>query len=291
MILQVIQEVEKSPLSVNQYFKEKDTPFGRTQYYIYKNALIERGIGGIFDQRSKGNHLKFTNEMKNFVKGLLEYNRSMTSSEVQNAIKNEFGIAISNTVINDFRRENDLSWRRHNSLNESGASEIQIALALGSGLIDTIADSICHCVQRKRESETFKKSASIQKDHPDIRSKGRFTSEYNNLPQVRESRFKPLEEKIADKRFASMRIFDLSRESIMRYTLALFSLPLVTANGRVRSVDNPRGNALKYLCGINYKASTRDKHLSELKYLQVSNELIEVTAKFWIILTDGLHRS
>jgi len=58
---------------------------------------------------------------------------------------------------------------------------------------------------------------------------------------------------------------------------ALFSLPLVTANGRVRSVDNPRGKALKYLCGINYKASTLDKHISELKYLQVSNELIEVT--------------
>jgi hypothetical protein len=99
---------------------------------------------------------------------------------------------------------------------------------------------------------------------------------------VRESRFKTLEEKIVDKTFASMGIFSLSRESIMRYTLALFSLPLVTANGRVRSVDNPRGNALKYLCGFNYKASTLDKHISELKYLQVSNELIEVTAKFWI---------
>ena len=161
MILRVIEEVEKSPLSTNQYFKEKDTPFGRTQYYIYKNALMERGMGGLYDQRGKGNHLKFTNEMKSFVKGLLEYNRSMTSSEVQNAIKNEFWIAISNTVINDFRRENDLSWRSHSTLNESGASEIQIALALGTGLIDTIVDSICQCVQRKRESEMFKKSASI----------------------------------------------------------------------------------------------------------------------------------
>ena len=46
----------------------------------------------------------------------------------------------------------------------------------------------------------------------------------------------------------------------MRYTVAFFSLPLVTANGRVRSVDNPRGNALKYLL--------------------LSNELIEATAKF-----------
>jgi transposase len=291
MILRVLDEAENSPLSINQYFKEKDTLFGRAQYYLYKKALRERGIESLLDQRGEGNNLKFTNEMKNFVKGLLEYNLSMNSSEVQNAIETEFGIAISNTVINDFRRENDLSWRGHNPLDESGASEIAIALALGTGLIDAITDSICLCVQKKRESEAFKGSALIQKDHPDLRSKGRFTSEYNNLPQVRESRFKPLEEKIGGKRFASMRIFNLSRESIMRYTLALFSLPLVTANGRVRSVDTPRGNALKYLCEFNYKAATLDKHRSELKYLQISNELIEATAKFWIDFWGSRNRS
>ncbi|MGB2728349.1 MAG: hypothetical protein WBD09_07715 [Halobacteriota archaeon] len=108
MILQVMDELENSPLSINQYFKEKDVPFGRAQYYLYKKARRERGIEGLHDQRSKGNNLKFTNEVKNFVNGLLEYNRSMTTSEVQNAIKNAFGIDISNTVINDFRRENDL---------------------------------------------------------------------------------------------------------------------------------------------------------------------------------------
>ena len=294
-ILQVMDEVENSPFSINRYFKGKETPFGRAQYYLYKKALRERDVEGLHDQRSKGNNLKFTSGMKNFVKSLLENNRSISSSEVQNAIENEFGIAISNTVINDFRRENDLSWIRptkeRQPLNESGASEIAIALALDTGLIDAITDSICLCVQKKRESETFKESVLIQKDNPDLRSKGKFTSEYNQLPQVRESRFKPLEDKVGDKRFASMGIFSLSRESIMRYTLALFSLPLVTANGRVRSIDNPRGNALKYLCGFNYKAATLDKYLSELKYLQVSNELIEATAKFWIDFWSSRNKS
>jgi hypothetical protein len=176
-------------------------------------------------------------------------------------------------------------------LNESGASEIAIALALDTGLIDAITDSICLCVEKKRESETFKESVLIQKDNPDLRSKGKFTSEYNRLPQVRESRFKPLEDKVGDKRFASMGIFSLSRESIMRYTLALFSLPRVTANGRVRSIDNPRGNALKYLGGFNYKAATLDKYLSKLKYLPVSNELIEATAKFLIDFWSSRNKS
>src|SRR4030043_1967202 len=74
----------------------------------------------------------------------------------------------------------------------------------------------------------------------------------------------------------------ISRESLMRHTLALFSLPIVTSNGKVRSVDNPRGNALEYLCGFNDKASTLDMHIRDLKYLQISNLLIETTAKFWI---------
>ncbi len=88
-----------------------------------------------------------------------------------------------------------------------------------------------------------------------------------------------------------MRIFSLARESIMRYNLALFSLPLVTSNGRARSVDNPRGNALKYLCGFNYKASTLDMHIRDLKYLQMSNLLIETTAKFWIDFWSSRNKS
>ena len=290
-ILQVMKDVKEGSSSVNQYFKENDVPFGQAQYYLYRKAIEKMGIEGLYDQRSKGNNLKFTDEMKSFVKGLLKHNRSLTSTEVQNAIKNEFKTAISNTVINDFRREHDLSWRRDNSVNESGASEIVVALALNSGLIDAITDSICRCAQKKKESEAFRESELIRKDHPDLRSKGRFTSEYNNQSQVRESRFKPLEEKIGNKRFASMNIFSLSRESIMRYVLALFSLPIATTNGRVRSVDNPRGNALKYLCGFNYKAATLDKYIRELKYLQISNELIEATAKFWIDFWSSRNKS
>jgi len=281
-ILQIMKDVKESPLSVNKYFKEKNVPFGQAQYYLYKKAIEKFGIEGLYDQRRNGNNLKFSDEMKSFVKGLLKHNLSLTSTEVQNTIKNEFKTTISNTVINDFRREHDLIWSVYASVNESGASEMVVALALNCGLIDAITDSIYWCAQKKKESDVFKESELIQKDHQDLRSKGRFTSEYNNQSQVRESRFKPLEEKIENKRFASMNIFSLSRESIMRYMLALFSLPIATANGRVKSVDNPRGNALKYLCGFNYKAATLDKHIRELKYLQISNELIETTAKFWI---------
>jgi transposase len=286
MILDVMKNVEESPLSINQYFKEKRAPFSQAQYYLYKKILKEKGIEGLSDQRCEGNNLRFTDDMKNFVIGLLEHNMSMTTTQVQNATKNRFEITISNTTIKDFRRDNDLSWvrpeRNHISIGESGAAEIPIALALGTGLINAITDSISHCVKDKKESGVFENSARLEKDHTDLRSKGKFTSEYNKSTSVTESRFRSLDEKIGNKRFAAMDIFSLSRNSILRRILALFSLPLVTSNGRARSIDNPRGNALKYLCGVNYKASTIDKHIRELKYLQISDDLIESTARFWI---------
>lgn len=293
-IIRIMEDIEKSPLSVNQYFKDMPPPFGRAQYYLYKKAIHERGIRGLIDQRKKGNHLKFTDEMKTFVKGLLNQNQSMTTENVQKSIDNEFGTSISITVINDFRRESNLSWippQKDQPLMESGASEIAIALAIDTGIINVLTESICFGIEKKRESEIFKESVLNPKDHPDLRLKGKFTSEYNNSPQVRSSRFKPLDEKIDSKRFDTMRIFSLTRDSIMRYTLALFSLPLVTSNGRVRSVDNPRGNALEYLCGFNYKASTLDMHIRDLKYLQMSNLLIETTAKFWIDFWSSRNKS
>lgn len=293
-IIHIMEDIEKSPLPVSQYFKERILPFGRAQYYLYKKAMQERGIEGLIDQRNKGNHLKFTDKIKNFVKGLLTQNQSLASEEVQKLIENEFGTSISITVINDFRRESNLSRvypQKDQPLMESGASEIAIALAIDTGIINALTESICFGVEKRRESRIFKDSLLNPKDHPDLRSKGKFTAEYNNLPQVRSSRFKSLDEKITQKRFEAMRIFSLARESIMRYNLALFSLPLVTSNGRARSVDNPRGNALKYLCGFNYKASTLDMHIRDLKYLQMSNLLIETTAKFWIDFWSSRNKS
>lgn len=293
-IIRIMEDIEKSPLSVNQYFKERTSPFGRAQYYLYKKTMQERGIGGLIDQRNKGNHLKFTEKMKNFTKGLLNQNQSMTSEDVQKVIENEFGTSISITVINDFRRESDLSRvppQKDQPFMESGASEIAIALALEIGIIDVITESICFAVEKVKKSERFKESVINPKDHPDLRSKGRFTLQYNNSPKVRELRFKSIDEKIDKKRFDAMRIFSLTRESIKRYTLALFTLPIVTSNGRVRSIDNPRGNALEYLCGFNYKASTLDMHVRDLKYLQMSNFLIESTAKFWIDFWSSRNKS
>jgi transposase len=293
-IIQLMEDIEKSSLSVSQYFKERKVPFGRAQYYLYKKTIEEKGIEGLIDLRNKGNNLKLTDEIKIFVKGLIIQNQSITSEAIQGIIQNEFGTSISITLIDNFRRENNLSLispQTEQPFKESGASEIAIALAMETGIIDAITDSICFGVENTKKTDKFKESAYNPKDHTELRMKGKFTSEYNKSSEVSSIRFKSIEEKIDNKRFDSMRIFSLTRESIMRYTLALFSLPIVTSNGKVRSVDNPRGNVLEYLCGFNYKASTLDMHIRDLKYLQISNLLIEKTAKFWVDFWNSRNKS
>ncbi len=288
-IVQTIHDVEQSPLSVNQYFKTHATPFGRAQYYLYKKTLEERGTQGLYDQRRQGNHTKVTQEVKSFMTGLLESHRSMPSSQVQRVLLNEYGIVLSTRRIKTFRQEHGLRGLE-NSFQESGGAEVVIALALATGFIETITDAIYQHVQQQGASKRFRTSLSMPKDHPDLRSSGQFTADYNKVPAVSGTRFQSLDDKCHKKRWASMRIFFRSRASLKRYSLALFALPVVTVNGRVRSVDNPRGNALAYLCGYNYKAATLNKHLRDLKYLQISHDLIATTARFWIEFWSRRHQ-
>lgn len=72
-----------------------------------------------------------------------------------------------------------------------------------------------------------------------------------------------------------------SPDVLMRKTLAILSLPIVTMNGNVRTVDLALGNSLKYFCGFNYKQSTIVKYLSELKYMGISTQLLQDLPEFW----------
>jgi len=290
-IIQGMIKIEESSLSVNQYFKTCSPPFSQAQYYIYKKILETKGTEGLYDQRSEGNNLKFSENMKNYVHGLLEHNSSISTNDIQKDIKNHFNISISNTTIKNFRRDTGLIWvhpeKEDNPVFESSGAEIPLALALGTGLMDMFTDTIGQSIKEKITSGVFESSKQLEKDHPDLRAKGKFTSEYNNMPSVRESRFKPIEEKISHKRFSAMDIISLSKKTILRRTLSLISLPLVTENGKTCSVNCPKGNDLQGLCSFNYKAATLTKYIAELKYLQISNNLIDATARFWM---DFWHR-
>ncbi|MCP4404536.1 MAG: hypothetical protein GY801_45450 [bacterium] len=108
-------------------------------------------------------------------------------------LEQKFGMAVSVMVMNEFRQERDLG-RRQGSWQESGASEMLIALALANGVLDTLTDAIYQHVQRQRASERFQESRSMPRDHPELRDNGRFTSAYTTSSDVRKVRFQSLEE-------------------------------------------------------------------------------------------------
>jgi len=43
-----------------------------------------------------------------------------------------------------------------------------------------------------------------------------------------------------------------------------------------------KGNDLTFLCDYNYKDASLNKYIGELKYLQISDQLIAAIAKFWM---------
>lgn len=61
----------------------------------------------------------------------------------------------------------------------------------------------------------------------------------------------------------------------------MLALPVITNNGMMRSVDTPMGNALRCLCGYNYKQATLTKFMAELKHLGVSEYLLRYQVEFW----------
>jgi hypothetical protein len=63
---------------------------------------------------------------------------------------------------------------------------------------------------------------------------------------------------------------------------SMLCLPLVTSNGKTSRVNRVKGYDLAFLCGYNYKDASLNRYLSELKYLEVAEELITATAKFWM---------
>jgi AraC-like DNA-binding protein len=285
-ILSEIKKIENSPLSAREYFNQNTVPFSRSQYYIYRKTLNQFGENGLRDKRTDGNNTKLTSRVKDYIITVISDNREISSSQLQRKIQNMFGITVTESCLNSFRASISLTRVRplpkkvcHHQ--KSGGGEILTALAFFSNIIDIYTQTIMERMDEIRESELFEKSKNISQDNIEYRQNGRFTSEYNQLPSVRENRFKSIDEKIVTKNLSTMNIFKMSEKTISRYNLALLCLPLVTSNGKSSRINRVKGNDLSFLCGENYKDATIERYLQELKYLKISDKLIDATAKFW----------
>jgi hypothetical protein len=285
-ILNTIQKIKDSKLSVTDYFNQNEVPFSRAQYYNYCKTLQKYGEEGLKDKRAYGNNTKLSQRIKDYIVTIVIDNPNLSSTKLQTKIFDQFNVTLSITSLNSFRAYESLK-RIPNTVPEyyvqkSGGGEIFTFLAFYTDIINTITKTITQRIDNIRQIESINQTKTYEPDHPEIRDHGKFTKEYNQQEDVRHNRFKPIDDKIPLKNFLSMNIFSKSEKTISRNNLALLCLPLVTSNGRSSSVNRPKGNDLKFLSGYNYKDAALDRYIRELKYLKVSEQLLIETAKFWI---------
>ena len=92
---------------------------------------------------------------------------------------------------------------------------------------------------------------------------------------VRKTRFASVSEKRQHKNWISKKLMRTIDHTISKKNLAVLSLPIITGNGRVRTVNLAQGQTLEHFCGFNGTKGTISKFLNELKYLGASNFLLE----------------
>ena len=285
-ILDTIQKIKDSKLSVTDYFNLNDVPFSRAQYYNYCNILKISGKQGLIDKRIDGNNTKLSQSIKEYIVTLIEEYQNISSTQLQTKIFNKFNIIISKTSINRFRASISSTripiYKPEQQSQKSGGGEILAFLAFKTDIIEIITKTIKQRIDEIQQKDSTGQSKTFKPDHPEFRDHGKFTHQYNQQEDVRKNRFKSIDDKIPEKNLSKMNIFRKSNKIISRYNLALLCLPLVTSNGKSSRVNRVRGNALQFLCGYNYKDAALDKYIRELKYLKISDQLIIETAKFWI---------
>jgi transposase len=257
-ILKLFKNVKESGLLVKEYFQSHHTPISIRQYNRLKKRYAQQGVAGLEDQRHFGNARKIKPEEGKLVHGTLAYNRDLTSKSLQDELQNQWEITVGQRRIDQLRQQFNLTRIKSKTIKQETVQfagiEIFSALAQHVGILDHWNRTIQQRLQEVTKTQSQK---------------------------VSHTKFASITDKVKNKDFSRLSISQIKADNLNRKNLAVLFLPLVTNNGATRNVDNPLGNALRYACGYNYKNATIDKYLRELKYLQVSADLINCNARFW----------
>ncbi len=282
-----LQDIADSELSLKDYLVQRKVPFSETQYYRYRKRIAAGGSGTLEDQRGSGNHRTITTEVEGYLKGYLSSQVQTTLEEARAVVKERFKVEITVAGMSRCLKRLELSRaakpvepKVERSYAVCGGFELVTVLASHIGWTQMVCSIIRKRVKQIQTSELW--LANGPEDKRLGRDKqGHFTSKYNHHRQVRETRFASIETKRGDKNFRGMSVTAVGSPAIARKALALLSLPVLTSNGIIRSVNTPLGNALQNVCGYNYKQATLTKFMAELKYLGVAGQLLRRQVGFW----------
>ena len=287
-----LDKIEQTELSVARFFEKYPVPFSRSQYYLYSQKLRRFGESGLHDKRNKGGNRKVSSESETFIVGCVESNPEVSPKWLQAAVNKRFGLTLSPSGMTRVlqRLYPDKEKRKRGRpkkkdeqeilYNSCGGFELIVALAYHLGWPQMTADAIKDAVKSLKRTKAFRSSNSYS-DKKDRDKGGRFTAQYNQREDIRKGRFESITEKRRQKNWKSMNVIRDGIKAIQRKSLAILSLPVVTMNGGIRTVDSALGQELKHFAGFDYKQRSITKYLNELKYLGVSERLLENMVTFW----------
>lgn len=292
LIIQWLTRIERSELSTREFFAAYEVPFRRAQYAIYKRRFAQGGAAGLCDRRAAGGNRRLSREAEIFLAGCLRREAGVSLEWLRGTLSEAYGCDLSLAAMSRAvkriapeyqgrgRGRPKATAAAEPQLNPVGGFELIIAVAYHLGWPQKTAAVISGAVKNLKRTQGYK----ANREDVDTRGRtagGQFTQRFNQRREVRRQRFASVTEKRQRKNWASMNIMRDRAETLERKSLAILSLPVITLNGQVRSVDVALGQALKHLCGFDYKQRSLTKYLSELKYLGVSTVLLKEVAQFW----------
>lgn len=292
LIKEWLERIEHSGLPIATFFKNYNVPFSKAQYFIYKKQFSIYGSESLEDRRKEGGNRKLSREAEGFLLGCVKSNRDVRLEWLQKALMEELSCQVDKSTISRAlkrvskegaqlpRGRRRLECRQESVINPLGGFEIIVAIAYHLGWPQRVVEVISEGINDFKRTKEFKISAE-KKDMEGRDEFGRFSTDYNHRQDIRADRFSTITEKRLRKNWQSMDIVRDGPEVLLRKSLAVLSLPVITMNGSVRSVDLALGESLKHLCGFNYKQTTLTKYLSELKYLGISTQFLADLTKFW----------
>jgi len=291
IIISWLERIEKSNLSITDYFKKFNVPFSRSQYYIYNKNYKGYGELGLQDKRCEGGNKKVTPEIEAFITGSIAGNSTISLKWLKSNLEERYDCRLTTSgitrVIQRLHPEIEKRPQGRPKIckdkelhNSCGGFELIIAIAYHLGWPQMTANTIKKSIKALKRTKDYRASESYF--DPEGRDKlGRFTSEYNQREDIRKTRFESITEKRSKKNWKSMNVIRDEIKTIERKSLAILSLPVITMNGSMRTVDSALGQELKHFAGFDYKQNSLTKYLNELKYLGISARLLDDIVAFW----------
>ena len=286
-IVKWLLKIQRSKLSAPAFFLEHQNqlPFSLAQFYRYKKAYAKAGIEGITDGRSQGNHRRIHAKAQGFAAGYASAHPNATKREIRQAVEKQIGIQVSESGFNQSLQRLGISVKRPTQAMAYpiepapyAGFELIVALAWHFGWPQWTAKVIQQAIGRAKHSKRF-----APEPHQDLKGRrhGQFTAQYNRRRDIRQDKFQSIELKRQSHSLESMAITNVSEETLARKCLAVLTLPFITHNGQIRTVETPMGKALKNFCGFRYGQATLSRFLSELKYLGISADFLRQQVGFW----------